>query len=106
MNAVFDNHIITSEDMIEESDVIDSPVKDFLYNKSVFLTGATGFLGKLMIEKLLRCDVKEIFLLTRPKKVKLVKKYNQVLLIKVQFNSNRESAAMTVLRKFYLNRFL
>lgn len=74
MNAVFDNHIITSEDMMEESDVIDSPVKDFLNNKSVFLTGATGFLGKLMIEKLLRCDVKEIFLLTRPKKVKLIKK--------------------------------
>lgn len=69
MNAVFENNIITSEDMIEQSDIINSPIKDFLRNKSVFLTGATGFLGKLMIQKLLVCDVKEIFLLTRPKKV-------------------------------------
>ncbi|XP_025157999.1 fatty acyl-CoA reductase 1-like [Harpegnathos saltator] len=42
----------------------------FYSGKSVFITGATGFLGKSLIEKLLRScpDIKEIFLLMRPKK--------------------------------------
>ncbi len=31
-----------------------SPMLNFFRDKTVFLTGATGFLGKLMIEKLLR----------------------------------------------------
>lgn len=93
MNAVFENNIITSEDMIEESETIDSPMKDFLRNKSVFLTGATGFLGKLMIQKLLRCDVKEIFLLTRPKKgVSSSDRLEKVLKepIFVKINENKE----------------
>ncbi|XP_024886088.1 fatty acyl-CoA reductase 1-like isoform X2 [Temnothorax curvispinosus] len=49
------------------------PVKSipaFYAGQSVFLTGATGFLGKVFIEKVLRScpDVREIFLLMRPKK--------------------------------------
>lgn len=49
------------------------PVKSIpeLYaGQSIFLTGATGFIGKVFIEKILRCcpDVCEIFLLIRPKK--------------------------------------
>jgi len=35
----------------------------------VFLTGATGFLGKVVIEKLLRTtEVKRIYVLIRPKR--------------------------------------
>uniref|UniRef100_A0A6P4EHW0 Fatty acyl-CoA reductase n=1 Tax=Drosophila rhopaloa TaxID=1041015 RepID=A0A6P4EHW0_DRORH len=38
-------------------------------SKTVFLTGATGFLGKVVIEKLLRTtDVKRIYILVRPKR--------------------------------------
>jgi len=49
------------------------PVKSipaFYAGQSIFLTGATGFLGKVFIEKILRScpDVREIFLLVRPKK--------------------------------------
>jgi len=49
------------------------PVKSipaFYAGQSIFLTGATGFLGKVFIEKILRScpDVREIFLLMRPKK--------------------------------------
>ncbi|KAG5314163.1 FACR1 reductase, partial [Acromyrmex insinuator] len=42
----------------------------FYAGQSILLTGATGFLGKIFIEKILRScpDVREIFLLTRPKK--------------------------------------
>ncbi|XP_071649873.1 fatty acyl-CoA reductase 1-like [Temnothorax longispinosus] len=42
----------------------------FYAGQSIFLTGPTGFLGKVFIEKVLRScpDVREIFLLMRPKK--------------------------------------
>ncbi|KAG5336094.1 FACR1 reductase, partial [Acromyrmex heyeri] len=42
----------------------------FYAGQSIFLTGATGFLGKMLIEKILRScpDVREIFLLIRSKK--------------------------------------
>ena len=37
------------------------------------MTGGTGFLGKLFIEKLIRCNVKELVLLSRGKKSKTAK---------------------------------
>lgn len=42
----------------------------FYSRRSVFITGATGFLGKALIEKLLRScpDIGELFLLIRAKK--------------------------------------
>ncbi|XP_029169081.1 fatty acyl-CoA reductase 1-like [Nylanderia fulva] len=42
----------------------------FYAGQSIFLTGATGFLGKVYFEKILRScpDVREIFILMRPKK--------------------------------------
>ena len=41
----------------------------FYAGRSIFVTGSTGFLGKVLIEKLLRScpDVGEIFMLIRPK---------------------------------------
>ncbi|CAL1678653.1 unnamed protein product [Lasius platythorax] len=45
-------------------------IPTFYAGQSIFLTGATGFLGKVYIEKILRScpDVREIFVLMRPKK--------------------------------------
>lgn len=44
-------------------------VKNFFENKTIFLTGATGFLGKFIVEKLLTsCHVKCIYFLLREKK--------------------------------------
>lgn len=45
-------------------------ISDFYAEKTVFITGATGFLGKIVIEKLLRaCPlVKKIYLLTRSRR--------------------------------------
>ena len=47
-----------------------SEIVNFYRNKSIFITGATGFLGKVLIEKLLRTchDLNKIYVLVRAKK--------------------------------------
>lgn len=49
-----------------------SDVSNFFSGKNIFITGATGFLGKILVEKLLRyCpNVEGLFLLVREKKGK------------------------------------
>lgn len=39
---------------IEEEEVTSSPVQDFYRDKCILLTGGSGFIGKLLLEKLLR----------------------------------------------------
>jgi 1-acyl-sn-glycerol-3-phosphate acyltransferase len=50
--------------------VHNASVLDTYNGRSVFLTGATGFVGKVILEKILRSvpDVKRVFLLVRPRK--------------------------------------
>lgn len=52
------------------SDEIGSPVQEFFRDATVFITGGTGFLGKSLIEKMLRScpHIKHIYLLIRDKK--------------------------------------
>lgn len=46
-------------------------MQQFYQNKAVFLTGGTGFLGKVIMEKLLRsCQIDTIYVLIRSKKGK------------------------------------
>lgn len=47
-------------------------VPEFYADRGIFITGATGFLGKVLLEKLLRScpDIKGLYLLIRPKKGK------------------------------------
>lgn len=49
-----------------------SPIQQFFSGKSVLITGGTGFMGKVLTEKLLRScpDLGQIVLLVRPKKEK------------------------------------
>uniref|UniRef100_A0A1A9X2G9 Fatty acyl-CoA reductase n=1 Tax=Glossina brevipalpis TaxID=37001 RepID=A0A1A9X2G9_9MUSC len=46
------------------------PIPQFYAGRSVFITGGTGFMGKVLVEKLLRScpDIKNIYLLIRPKR--------------------------------------
>lgn len=50
-----------------------TPVQEFYKDKSVFVTGGSGFMGKVLIEKLLySCsELKQIFILMRPKRGKV-----------------------------------
>ena len=47
-------------------------IREFFKGKSIFVTGGSGFMGKVLLEKLLySCsDLKEIFILMRPKRGK------------------------------------
>lgn len=51
-----------------------SEVSEFYKDKTLFLTGGTGFMGKVFIEKLLYCcpDIKKIYVLLRPKRGKSI----------------------------------
>ncbi|XP_017299126.1 fatty acyl-CoA reductase 1-like [Diaphorina citri] len=50
----------------------ESPIQAFYRNKQIFVTGATGFMGKVLVEKLLRScyQLDQIYLLVREKKGK------------------------------------
>jgi fatty acyl-CoA reductase len=45
-------------------------ITEYYADKCVFVTGATGFVGKVFVEKVLRCcpRVRAIYCLVRPKK--------------------------------------
>jgi len=48
-----------------------SEISEFYKGHSVLITGATGFMGKVLVEKLLRScpGIENLFLLIRPTKV-------------------------------------
>ncbi|KOX80980.1 hypothetical protein WN51_00898 [Melipona quadrifasciata] len=58
------------DSILEQSNL--SPIQQFYNGQSIFITGGTGFVGKLLIEKLLRecLGISFVYLLIRPKKGK------------------------------------
>lgn len=74
-------------------------IDDWLTGKDIFITGVTGFLGKVLLEKLIRCcpGVKNIYVLLRPKRGKTIDERLQDL-IKFEvspekyFNSNTRTS--------------
>ncbi|XP_004926017.1 fatty acyl-CoA reductase wat [Bombyx mori] len=68
---------VTGFDAMDKLEALgESQIGKMFAGTTVLLTGGTGFLGKLMVDKLLRCcpDLKKLFLLARPKKNKDIAK--------------------------------
>ncbi|XP_055953632.1 putative fatty acyl-CoA reductase CG5065 [Argiope bruennichi] len=68
-------------------------VADFYHNKSVFITGSTGFVGSLLLETLLRCcpGVKYIYILLRSKKNVTPEDRKQQIFSKKIFDNIKEA---------------
>ncbi|XP_050513716.1 putative fatty acyl-CoA reductase CG5065 isoform X2 [Diabrotica virgifera virgifera] len=67
------------------------PVADFFIDKNVFITGGSGFLGKLLIEKLLRScpGIGKIYVLLRPKRGNSIEERLEKVLESPVFNPLR-----------------
>lgn len=53
---------------VSTSDMFYLPPTEYFKDKTSFVTGCTGLVGQLLIEKLIRLDVRKIFVLVRNKK--------------------------------------
>lgn len=45
-------------------------IREFYKDKTILMTGCTGFVGKVALEKVMRClpEFKKVFVLIRPKR--------------------------------------
>ena len=68
VNELDENHNV--EDFCNNPLITTRTIKEYFDGSSIFVTGSTGFLGKVLIEKLLRsCDgIRKIYILLRPKR--------------------------------------
>uniref|UniRef100_A0A182J7H3 Fatty acyl-CoA reductase n=1 Tax=Anopheles atroparvus TaxID=41427 RepID=A0A182J7H3_ANOAO len=66
----FSNHPIGLLPVEQNHDPSKPSITEFYAGRDIFITGGTGFMGKVLIEKLLRscCDLNNIFILIREKK--------------------------------------
>ncbi|CAF0826788.1 unnamed protein product [Adineta steineri] len=69
-----------------------SAIIEYFKRKSIFITGATGFIGKQLVEKLVRScpDIEHIYLLVRPKRGHAVNDRVKELVAGPLFNTVRE----------------
>lgn len=79
-----------------------TPIQEFYKGRSLLITGATGFCGKSLLEKLLRScpDIGNIFLLMRPKKGQDVAKRLAKLFDDPVFNTVKRNPTQPVEKVF------
>ncbi|CAC5417207.1 FAR [Mytilus coruscus] len=85
---------LTGDSLVSTSTMESSvpSIPEFYRGKGIFITGATGFMGKVLVEKILRScpEVKTLYLLVRPKKGKEpVQRIEEIVSSKL-FNTLRE----------------
>ncbi|XP_038219899.1 putative fatty acyl-CoA reductase CG5065 [Zerene cesonia] len=89
-----------------EVDSLPDRIAETFANTTVFITGGTGFMGKVLVEKLLRkCpDIRKIILFIRPKKGKTPKQRLEELLSDALFEKvrNLRGGVETLLQKMQL----
>lgn len=75
---------------------LQTSVSDFYIGKTLFITGGTGFMGKVLLEKLLRAcpGVSKIYLLIRPRKGQCASERLQQLLCSPLFDALRKERPM------------
>ena len=73
---------------------IESPISDYYAGRSIFITGATGFMGKVLLEKLLRScpGINRIYVLIRTKRGQSPKDRLKTMLEGRLFNGLNNSA--------------
>jgi len=67
---IFLDRCLAMDILRSDVDCGESEIAKFYANKTILITGATGFMGKVLVEKLLRScgDLNVIYLLIRTKK--------------------------------------
>lgn len=74
-----------------------NPIEEFYNNSTILITGGNGFLGKTLVEKLLRCfNVKRIYLLIRSKDNETAEMRLQKMLNESIFDLLRERRPLTL----------
>lgn len=75
-------------------------IAEILKNRTLLITGGTGFVGKVLIEKILRVlDVKKIFVLVRPKKGKSTAERRAVLFADPLFDLAKKTRGDDVVKR-------
>ncbi|KAF5287179.1 hypothetical protein FQR65_LT12308 [Abscondita terminalis] len=80
-------------------------IRTFFSNKTVFITGGTGFLGKVLVEKLLRAchDLKKIYVLARAKKGKSCEKRLEEFFASPLYDRLRDERAEAMSKLFVVS---
>lgn len=66
-------------------------IPDYYKGRSIFITGASGLMGKVLIERLLYycCEIEKIYILVRPKRGKSVDtRIDEMMKLPVSCSSN------------------
>ncbi|GJQ79753.1 hypothetical protein Trydic_g23230 [Trypoxylus dichotomus] len=93
-----------AHDEIDRELLDSSQIKEYFEDATVFITGGTGFLGKLILEKLLRSfpELRRIYLLVRPKQGQSVMRRVETLLGDSLFNQIRNINPNFTEKVFYI----